>query len=231
VQRRTHLRTILILAALIASGFGAPASAEEPTTALARPPVSAKSSKSIFDVASLAAATAQQATTGTTAPNDHQFGAGLRINGGRFGIGGSVRYFFYGGPLGVQGEISRVGYDFGNRDWSSVQFSPAVIYRFVERKFEAPLSLVPYAGGGLNFIHSNFDDEDEDFFEDFLDADRTSLGVLLFGGVELFFDRVPNLGVSGEITFTSNDDIEATGLGSTSLGGPAFTAAAHWYFW
>lgn len=233
MQLRTHLRTILTISTLFTLGMTATATADE-TTGNAGPSIAtAKSARSIFDVAPLsaaAAAAAQQASTSTTTPNNHQFGAGLRINGGRFGVGGSVRYFFYGGPLGVQGEISRYGYDLGVFDWSSVQFSPAVIYRFVERKFEAPLSLVPYAGGGLSFIHSNFGD-DEDFFEDVLDADATSVGVLLFGGVELFFDRVPNLGVSGEITYTSNDEIGGTGFGSTSIGGPAFTAAAHWYFW
>jgi hypothetical protein len=236
VQLRTHLRTILAIGTLFTFAVATPSSAEEATLislgaangAGAPSVMSAKSTRSLFTVAplsELAAAAVQQASPSTTTPNNHQFGAGLRINGGRFGIGGTVRYFFYAGPLGVQAEISRLGYDLGVFDWNSTQFSAAAIYRFVEHRFEAPLALVPYAGGGLNFIHSNFD-EDLPFFGE----DDTSVGVLVFGGVELFFDRVPNLGVSGELTFTSNDDFE-TGFGSTSLGGPAFTAAAHWYFW
>jgi hypothetical protein len=188
--------------------------------------VSAKSRTSIFDVPALAAA--QDATTTTTTPNNHQFGAGVRLGGNSFSIGGSVRYFFYGGPLGVQGEIARVGYDLGVYDWSSTQFSPSVLYRFVERTFEAPVTLTPYVGAGLNFIHSNFDD---DFPFQEVREDDTSVGVLLYGGVELFFERLPNLGASGELTFTSNDDVGAIGFGSTSLGGISFTAAAHWYFW
>jgi hypothetical protein len=163
------------------------------------------------------------------------FGVGIRLSGFAGGIegngiGGSVRYFFYGGPLGVQAELSRYGLDvIGGPDWSSVQFSPAVIYRFVEQKFNGPVSLTPYAGAGLSFIHSNFGDDD-DLFEA-LDLDDTNVGVLLFGGVELFFEKVPKLGVSGEVTFNSNDDIEGVpSFGTRSLGGAAFTAAAHWYF-
>jgi hypothetical protein len=185
--------------------------------------------RSIFGSERLAA-TAQQATTATTTPNEHQFGVGVRLGGWGFGIGGSVRYFFYGGPLGVQAEVSRHGLDFGPSDFSSVQFAPAVIYRFPERTFDAPLSLTPYAGGGLSFIHTSFDDEDQIFGPNF-DPDDTDVGVLLFGGVELFFERVPNLGVSGELTWNSNDDVTSLSFGSASLGGPAFTAAAHWYFW
>lgn len=224
MQPPTGFRTILSLALIL--GVAVTASAEQPD-ALTAPAVSAKSTRSIFGQPAPAAA--QAAATNTPPPNNHQFGAGVRLGGNSFGIGGSVRYFFYGGPLGVQAEIARVGYDLGRTyDWSSTQFSPSVIYRFVERKFEAPLTLTPYAGGGLNFIHSNFDD-DFPFLED--PDDDTSVGVLLFGGAELFFERVPNLGVSGELTFTSNDEVGAIGFGSTSLGGISFTAAAHWYFW
>ena len=57
-----------------------------------------------------------------------------------------------------------------------------------------------------------------DFGPGFLADDDTDLGVLLYGGVELFFANIPNLGVSGELQFTS-------------LGGVTFTAAGHWYFW
>lgn len=217
---RTGMRTILSLALVL--GVAATAAAEQPDASIA-PVVSAKSAKSIFGVPFPAA---QDTTTSTPPPNNHQFGAGVRLGGASFGIGGSVRYFFYGGPLGVQAEIARFGYDIGPFDWSSTQFSPAVIYRFVERTFEAPLTLTPYAGGGLNFIHSNFDDA---FVP--VDEDDTSVGVLLFGGAELFFERVPNLGVSAELSYTSNDDVRSSGFGSTSLGGVAFTAAAHWYFW
>jgi hypothetical protein len=71
---------------------------------------------------------------------------------------------------------------------------------------------------------------DDDDLLDALDLDDMSVGVLLFGGVELFFEKVPNLGVSGELTFNSNDDIETVSFGTLSLGGPTLTAAAHWYF-
>src|SRR4029079_4006895 len=143
-----------------------------------------------------------------------QFGAGVRLSAAHAGIGVGARYFFYGGPLGVQAEISRFGVGLGRNDFNSVRFSPSVLYRFIEHKFNGPVSLTPYAGGGLSFVHSNFD---EVVFGSGLDD--TSLGVLLFGGVELFFSNVPNLGVSGEITFTSNDDVSTPLVGSASIGG------------
>ena len=179
--------------------------------------------RSIFDVEPIAAA-GQAGTVTTTTPHDHQFGGGLRIGGLAFGVGGSVRYFFLGGPLGVQGEVTHYKLNLGNREWSSLQISPAVIYRFVEQKLDAPISLTPYAGGGLSFFNADFDDEDV-FFEEVLGLDDSNVGVFVFGGVEIFFERVPNLGVSGELSFNSNDDISTTTVGA------AFTGAAHWYFW
>jgi hypothetical protein len=166
-------------------------------------------------------------TTSTTPAINHQFGVGVRLGGIDFGLGASARYFFYGGPLGVQAELAHSGIEIpGEDDLSTVRFSPSVLYRFVEHKFNGPVSLTPYAGGGLTFVHTNFDEE---VFGP--GQDDTSLGVLLYGGVELFFENVPHLGVSGELTYNSNDDVSASGFGSASIGGVAFTAAGHWYFW
>jgi hypothetical protein len=188
----------------------------------------------IFAAAPLAAAA--QAKTASPSTNEHQLGVGVRLGGFTFGIGFSFRYFLEGRPYGVQLEVSRYSVDYGPTDFDSTQFSPAFIYRFPERTFDAPISLAPYAGGGVSIIRSSFDndfdefcDDDpfcEDLFDDVDDAfTDTSTGVLLFGGVEIYFERVPNLGVSGELTYNSNDDI-----GLASLGGPAFTVAGHWYF-
>jgi hypothetical protein len=177
----------------------------------------------IFDVAPLAGA--QQVRPVTATPNDHMFGLGIRLGGvTASGIGASLRYFFGGGPLGVQAEVSRHGHAQGPMDWSSVQFSPGVIYRFQRYQFEAPLSLTPHAGGGLSIVHYGFDENDP--LLDPFDVDDTNVGLMFFGGVELFFRNAPNLGVSGGLTITTHDDI-----GTTPIGGPAFTAAGHWYFW
>ena len=46
--------------------------------------------------------------------------------------------------------------------------------------------------------------------------DDTSVGILLYGGVELFFAKSPNLGVSGELTYNSNDDVDVARIGSAS---------------
>ena len=238
-----HVRTTVMTAfTLLAALAATSASAEEPSVTPAAivaaapaqsifgTPLARAAARSIFE-SSLGEAAQGTAAVTTTPANEHQFGAGLRLGSTGSGIGVGARYFFYGGPLGIQGEIARSGLDLGPREWTSVQFSPSVMYRFVERRFEAPIVLTPYGGAGLSFVHNNFRAEDEAFFQDVLQVDDTNVGVLLFGGVELFFDRVPNLGVSGELTFNSNDDIENTVFGSTSLGGVRFTAAGHWYFW
>ncbi len=169
----------------------------------------AANARPIFGVPSSAAA-AQGAAATTSTTNDHMFGVGLRLGlaGGieGNGIGGSVRYFFRAGPLGVQGELSRYGLDVvGVGDASSLVFSASAIYRFVEQRFDVPVSLTPYAGAGLSFVNSNIDDDDFPFPDP--SFDDTSVGVLLFGGVELFFEKIPNLGVSGELTINSNDDV------------------------
>ena len=178
----------------------------------------------LFDVEPLAVAAQTQASPVTTAPNDHMFGLGIRLGGATVGIGASARYFFGGGPLGFQGEVSRYGHAAGPVNWSSVQFSPAVIYRFRQHQFEGPLSLTPHAGGGLSIVHYSFDESDP--LLDPFDVDDTNVGLLFFGGVELFFRNVPNLGVSGGLTINTNDDV-----GTAPMGGAAFTAAGHWYFW
>jgi hypothetical protein len=220
------LATIIVIALALVTGIATRASAEDEPVLREKTLFATPQLRVTFPAASMAAAQNPPAvTTATHGTNNHQFGAGLRLSAAQSGIGAGVRYFFYGGPLGVQGELSRFGVDLGRNDFNSVRFSPAVIYRFIEQKFNGPVSLTPYAGGGLSFVHSNFD---EDVLG--LGLDDTSAGVLLFGGVELFFSNVPNLGVSGELTFTSNDDLSST-FGSASIGGATFTAAGHWYFW
>ena len=224
MTRRLPLTTILMMSLAFVTGAATCAWAESAPVLRERTLFEASPLRVSFATASLAAGQNPPVTTATNGMNNHQFGAGVRLSAEHAGIGASVRYFFYGGPLGVQGEISRFGVDLGRNDFHSVRFSPSVLYRFVEQKFNGPVSLTPYAGAGLSFVHSNFD---EDVFAN---LDDTSLGVLLYGGVELFFSNVPNLGVSGEITYTSNDDV-ASSFGNASIGGASFTAAGHWYFW
>lgn len=222
MHRRTQVLTILMVCLTLVAGVANTARAEE--APVLRTPVlfERESPRPLFEAAAFAAAA--QATTQTNPTNNHQFGVGVRVEGVD-GIGGSVRYFFYGGPLGVQAEVSRSSDGIGNFDFSTVRFSPSVIYRWIQYEFDGPVSLTPYLGAGLSFIHTDFD---EDFFGD---ADDTSAGVLLFGGVELFFDNVPGLGVSGELTYRSNGDIGGGPFGDISIGGVRFTGAAHWYFW
>jgi len=51
--------------------------------------------------------------------------------------------------------------------------------------------------------------------------------VLILGGVELFFQKVPKLGVSGELEFTPS---ATPYVGYSGIGGVGFAGLAHWYF-
>ena len=236
-----------MIALALITARAATAAAEEPPVTSA--PL-AKTARSLFSGAqptfvvravAPSAATLDQAApaqapaaTTTTTGNEHQFGAGIRAGGVAFGFGGSVRYFFYGGALGVQGEVAHYPLGIGNDDlgipsesWSAIQFAPSAIYRFSDQKFAGPAHLTPYVGAGLSFVHVEFG-ETQDFFESLV-PDDTSVGILLYGGVELFFDKFPNLSFSGELSFMSNhEDLNAD---TSSLPWPSFVAAAHWYFW
>jgi hypothetical protein len=226
LKQRLPLVTTAILSLVFMTGFAARAAAEDAPVLKERTLFESPRLRVMFPTASLAAQTATAAaTTNTNGTNEHQFGVGLRLSAESGGIGANVRYFFYSGPLGIQADISRFGSDLSGHDFDSVRFAPSVIYRFVEQKFNGPVSLTPYAGGGLSFVHSNFD---EAIFG--TSTDDTSLGVLLFGGVEIFFTKIPPLSVSGELTFASNDDVSSS-FGTASLGGVSFSAMGHWYFW
>jgi hypothetical protein len=153
---------------------------------------------------------------------DHLFGVGIRIGGSNFGFGGTVRYFLMG-PWGVQGEVSRYGFGALGYDYSSTQFNGEVLYRLKEIVLEAPVKLQPYVGGGISFIHTSFPSVTV-LGTVINGASDNSAGVVITGGVEVFFEKVPKLGVSGAFEFTSNGDFN-----SVAIGGPAFLAAAHYY--
>jgi len=155
------------------------------------------------------AAEPQRARRSATPSSDHVFGVGIRVGGSNLGVGGTVRYFPMG-PLGVQGEVSQYS---PGRSYASTQFNGELLYRLDEVRFNAPLVMNPYFGGGISIIHSSFSP-----FSD------TTTGVVVTGGVELFFQKVPRLGVSGAFEFTSNGDFN-----DVRVGGPAFLASAHYY--
>ena len=150
---------------------------------------------------------------------EHKLGVGVRAGGFGFGIGASLRSWFQP-PWGFQVGVSHYGYgDVFNVVYSSTQISPAVLYELAPIKVNAPLSLRPFVGGGLSIITSSFPYLNN--------ADTTDTGVLILGGVELFFARVPKLGVSGELEFTPST---SPFVSVSSVGGPGFVALGHWYF-
>jgi hypothetical protein len=162
---------------------------------------------------------AQQGVASTLGqPNEHQLGLGLRTGGYNLGIGGSVRSWFqphWGVQIGVA--------HYGNGDpfgvsYTSNQFTPAVLYQFGPITVSAPMKLRPYVGAGISIIRSSF--------AYLNNADTTDTTVLILGGVEIFFDRLPQLGVSGELEFAPSSSPYASVGG---VGGPGFVAIAHWY--
>jgi outer membrane protein W len=140
---------------------------------------------------SSALAATAQGSTAQGPDTDHNFGVGLRAGGSNFGGGVSARYFL-DGPWGVQVDLTHysIDYPFTNEGFGSTQFAPAVRYRLSSHRFAAPLRLQPYVGAGLSFLHDSFDDG-----FGFTDSDN-SVGAVITGGVELFFDKVPRLGVA-----------------------------------
>ena len=224
--RRRPLTTIVMMSLSIFASAAGAARADELPSLKVRQLFEPSVAKPIFTPEVLAAV-AQNVSPATTSTrtNNHQFGVGVRLGVEDPAVGASARYFFYGGPLGVQAELSIMSIDFQPDDIWAVRFSPSAIYRWYEYKFNGPVSLTPYAGAGLSFLRTKFD---EDVYGP--GHNDTNLGLLLYGGVELFFTQKANIGVSGELTYNSNDDIENE-FGETSAGGVTFTAAGHWYFW
>src|SRR5260370_36826321 len=125
---------------------------------------------------------------------EHKLGVGVRIGGFGAGIGASLRSWFQP-PWGFQVGVSHYGNgDFFNVGYSSTQITPALLYEFAPIKVHAPLSLRPFAGCGLSIITSSFPYLNN--------PDTTNTGALILGGVEIFFAKVPKLGVTGELEFT-----------------------------
>jgi len=206
------------------------ASAEEPTFSVNTPLFTAPAkSRPLFKVATLAQAqNPAPASASVSKMNEHQFGGGVRVGGVSFGAGGSIRYFIYSGPLGVQAEVTHYQFSIEAIDWSAIQFSPSAIYRFQDAKFQGPYTLTPYAGGGMSFIHTYADNPPAILVP--LLPDDTSLGVLVYGGGELSFGKIPNFTVSGELVWVSNHERLNVDVNSAPPW-PGFVVGAHWYFW
>jgi hypothetical protein len=96
-------------------------------------------------------------------------------------------------------------------------FDFEALYRLNEIKLDAPLKLQPYAGGGVAILRTSVDILGTS-------SSNNSTGGVITGGVEVFFEQVPKLGVSGAFEWTFAGDFN-----SVSLAGPAFLASAHYY--
>jgi hypothetical protein len=214
-------------AALIATATSA--FAEEPPFTVKTPLFTSQPpSRPLFEAAPFAAAQVPPSATPSKA-NEHQFGGGIRLGGVSFGVGGTIRYFFYNGALGVQADVTHYRFSIREVDWSAIGFAPSAIYRFADVKFQGPYHLTPYAGLGMSFIHT-YSEENPDLLEA-ISPDDTSLGALIYGGAELSFDKIPNFTVSGELVFLSNHERLNADINDAPVPWPGFVIAAHWYFW
>jgi len=136
----------------------------------------------------------------------HQLGVGIRIGGSGFGIGGGIKAFF-GGPIGVQLEVQHFG---GVVGYGFTDLQAAVLYRLNDIKLDAPLVLTPYVGGGLDYVNTSY-------------VYSSNTGAVILGGVEAFIGQVPEIGISVQFSFTTND------FGGV-FGGAGGTLGVHWYF-
>jgi hypothetical protein len=205
---------------LVLAAASATLSAEEPASvdlqaALSQPHLQAAA----LDF--MPGASAGQPRGAARGEDEHLFGLGVRTGGNSLGIGFSVRSWFMP-HWGAQVGVTHYSYgDFFGYSFSSTEFAPAVLYGFDKIKLDAnaPLSLRPFAGVGISSIRSSY------AFSNNLDT--TNTGILLLGGVELFFKKVPKLGVSGELEFTPSTSPFSS---VSSVGGAGFVASGHWYF-
>ncbi len=152
-----------------------------------------------------------------------QIGLGIRYGGFTFGYGGTARYFFLN-RLGVQFDYTRLSPKFGANEFTTDQFSPSIVFRFAEQFVsDAPISLIPYMGGGASILRSS---ARGGFTEDIRQAlEKTNSGAVVFIGFEVFFDHAPRFGISGEVNYNTNDDVM-----DANLGGQGATISGHFYF-
>ena len=159
-----------------------------------------------------ASASAAAATPNTVTGSDmHTLGLGLRLGGSGFGAGLSFKWFPIN-PIGLQAEWHHYGSAFADFGFNEYQF--AGLYRLRDIKFESPVILSPFVGGGVNIVDTGIAQL----------ADNTDIGGVFLGGVEVFFAQVPKLGVSAEFAYTTNS------FNYTTFGGAGVSIAAHWYF-
>ena len=128
------------------------------------------------------------------APWDHRsFGVGLRAGFASIGMT-ALNVRTWGGAAGLSLDVSYLGVG----DFGRLQMSPSILFKMGQpMDFEA-VYLQPYAGGGPNTVWS--------FVPQGGFADSgLSIGLAVFGGLDIGFHGVPNLTVSADLGYYSDN--------------------------
>ena len=152
----------------------------------------------------------------------HTLGLGARMGGplfGGFGVSGRA----WRERFGIQLSLSRhvMTNALGSERLTATRVDPSVLYRLPEHVGDY-LWVRPYVGSGMTFhrqsvrsVTSTIDPPSDGGF-----------GVQWFGGGEMTFANVPQVGVSLDLGYRWTQGPDAPGF---DLTGPTFAVSAHWY--
>jgi len=182
--------------------------------------VSPSSSTSASATAGLATQTSAQRSQYVGLPS-HTIGVGaVMTTSDHFGFGGSAR--FWTRHVGVQLQLTHQSFSNADNDFSTINFAPGVVLTLRDHVSDY-LSLRPYFGGGPTFAHTNARPTSVDAG---LSSSKNVMGYQMFGGGEVTFASLPQIGVSVDVGYhhagESFEGVDATGV--------AVSATGHWYF-
>jgi hypothetical protein len=152
----------------------------------------------------------------------HTLGVGARMGGplfGGFGVSGRA----WRERFGVQLSLSRhvMTNALGSERLTATRVDPSVLYRLPEHVGDY-LWVRPYVGSGMSFhrqsvrsVPSTIDPPSDGGF-----------GLQWFGGGEMTFANVPQVGVSLDLGYRWTKGPDVPGF---DLTGPTFAVSAHWY--
>jgi hypothetical protein len=152
-------------------------------------------------------------------PSIQSVGLGAVAGLSEFEIGPSFRYWF-SDRFGAQAHLGFSGDDaIRGDDVEYLRFEPTFIVAIGDFGND-DVNVRPYAGGGLRVLRTDIGD--------FSNTDVFPAGVV---GVEFGFRAVPRLKVSGELSFSGDNDIDDIDFPDPpELGGARFSGLVHYFF-
>ena len=153
----------------------------------------------------------------------HTVGVGAVMTTDHFALGGSGRFWF-ARHLGAQVQLTHQSFTNADNDFSTINFLPSVVFTMRDHVSDH-LSMRPYFGGGPTIAHMNMQPPSLDgVIAD--SSSKTVMGIQFFGGAEVTFASVPQVGISFDLGYRhageSFEGVDGSGI--------AVSAAAHWYF-